>query len=467
MTEPILCPFCGFKGESEYKIQLHIEEHHTEDSPFVTSHGASLVEHRSPPERSPRPSVPKHDREPEPEFGDHSMLGDSWTKCTRPGCGEYVLLADIDEHLEVHAAIAAVDDAKGSSSDSLRSQSTMTPIHRPDPESRKQREKLKKPMPQSNGSLMSYFSGRSSTVRQARQSTIWEHRSTNPGRLGKRELGPWAWEKAMPLKVRHTLEYAGAPRQVNRIGRDGRLVKELLLENETANLIPVLADLCDLDHDVDVAYFCHPSVRHVYKLECVGNFCGYWNIQMLLTYLFRDTGAWLPNVLQIQDTIEAAWNAGVCSYGRVETGGIRSTRKWIGTHEAAAYFLQTGVAVDALSFQKETEADRPAYDALLDHVEAFFVSGLETARKHGISRITQLAPLYFQRAGHSMTIVGLERMYDGSRNMLVFDSSFPTSMGIRRLLDGRKTASYPDELLRVYRKSEEMLGRWKEFEIVV
>ena len=465
MTEPILCPFCGFKGESEYKIQLHIEEHHTEDSPFVASHGCTFLERESDSALPPRPLVPKHEREPESE--NHQMPGDSWTKCTRPGCGEYVLLVDIDEHLEMHAAIAAVDESKGSSSDSLRSQPTMTPTHQSHPKSRKQREKLRKPSPQTNGTLMSYFSGRSTTVSQSRQSTIWEQRSTNPGRLGKRELGPWAWERAMPLKVRHTLEYAGTPRQINRIGRDGRLVRDLFVENETANLIPVLADLCDLDQDVDVAYFCHPSVRHVYKLECEGNFCGYWNIQMLLTYLFRGTGALVPNVLQIQDTIETAWNAGVCSYGRVETGGIRNTRKWIGTHEAAAYFLQTGVPVDALSFQKETDVDKPAYEALLDHVEAYFVSALDTARKHGISRITQLAPMYFQREGHSMTIVGLERMFDGSRNLLVFDSSFPTSMGVRRLLDGKKTSSYPDELLRVYRKSEEMLSRWKEFEIVM
>ena len=41
----------------------------------------------------------------------------------------------------------------------------------------------------------------------------------------------------------------------------------------------------------------------------------------------------IPSVFQIQDFIETAWDHGINSQGRVETGGIRGTRKYIGTPE--------------------------------------------------------------------------------------------------------------------------------------
>lgn len=41
----------------------------------------------------------------------------------------------------------------------------------------------------------------------------------------------------------------------------------------------------------------------------------------------------LPSVFQIQDFIESAWDLGHNSKGRLETGGIRGTRKYIGTPE--------------------------------------------------------------------------------------------------------------------------------------
>jgi len=41
----------------------------------------------------------------------------------------------------------------------------------------------------------------------------------------------------------------------------------------------------------------------------------------------------LPSVFQIQDIIEAAWDSGINAQGRIETGGIKGTRKYIGTPE--------------------------------------------------------------------------------------------------------------------------------------
>lgn len=48
----------------------------------------------------------------------------------------------------------------------------------------------------------------------------------------------------------------------------------------------------------------------------------------------------LPSIFRIQDLIEAAWDLGYNSNGRVETGGIKGTRKYIGTPEVrASYYL--------------------------------------------------------------------------------------------------------------------------------
>jgi hypothetical protein len=43
----------------------------------------------------------------------------------------------------------------------------------------------------------------------------------------------------------------------------------------------------------------------------------------------------LPTIFEIQDYIEDAWDSGINPQGRVETGGIRGTRKYIGTAEVS------------------------------------------------------------------------------------------------------------------------------------
>lgn len=41
----------------------------------------------------------------------------------------------------------------------------------------------------------------------------------------------------------------------------------------------------------------------------------------------------LPTILDLQNMIEEAWDRGFNSIGRSDTGGIRGTRKYIGTSE--------------------------------------------------------------------------------------------------------------------------------------
>ncbi len=130
---------------------------------------------------------------------------------------------------------------------------------------------------------------------------------------------------------------------VNRIGRDGRLIKQEQVQNETPGIIPILAQLSALDRSVKDAYYCHPSTLHIGKTPKEGGFCGYRNIQMLISYIqgakaqgFEEFPGRTPGVLRLQDHIERAWDKGINEIGRQQTGGIRDTRKYIGTPEASS-----------------------------------------------------------------------------------------------------------------------------------
>jgi len=63
---------------------------------------------------------------------------------------------------------------------------------------------------------------------------------------------------------------------------------------------------------------------------------------MLLSYIIKSKGVGsekfpngVPSILQLQELIEKAWDLGHNSSGRTETGGIKGTRKFIGTPEVS------------------------------------------------------------------------------------------------------------------------------------
>jgi zinc finger-containing ubiquitin peptidase 1 len=136
----------------------------------------------------------------------------------------------------------------------------------------------------------------------------------------------------------------------NQIGPNGAVVRVEAIANETSGLVPVLSRLSDLDPSVERAFYCSSEVRHVAKMPKEGGFCGYRNIQMLISYIhgakalghenFQDK---VPSILKLQDLIEQAWDMGYNSTGKIETGGIRLTRKYIGTPEAQALFLSLSI----------------------------------------------------------------------------------------------------------------------------
>lgn len=144
----------------------------------------------------------------------------------------------------------------------------------------------------------------------------------------------------MPSWLHKMLEKSGRTTKQTQITADGRLTRVTTVENETDHLIPVLAKLCEEDKSVQRAFLCSPKVRHICKMSREGGFCGYRNIQMLVSYIKQSQSPGhehfsdgVPPILDLQDRIEQAWDMGFNSTGRTETGGIRGTRKFIGTPE--------------------------------------------------------------------------------------------------------------------------------------
>ena len=145
----------------------------------------------------------------------------------------------------------------------------------------------------------------------------------------------------MPARLQKQLK-RGAATTVSTQIVDGRLVRVEQVENEVHNIIPELARLCQADSSLSKVFLCHRTAKHIFKTPREGGFCGYRNIQMLISFLqgtefpgsqFFPGGT--PSIFHLQDLIEGAWDSGFDSQARIQTGGIKGTRKYIGTPEVS------------------------------------------------------------------------------------------------------------------------------------
>jgi zinc finger-containing ubiquitin peptidase 1 len=278
----------------------------------------------------------------------------------------------------------------------------------------------------------------------------------------------------MPNWLRKMLEDGPRITYTNRIGPDGTIMRLEIVANETPNLVPVLARLSHLDRSVERAFYCTPELRHVCKVPREGGFCGYRNIQMMISYI-QDAeatgskhfpGERLPSILKLQQLIEDAWDKGFNASGRVETGGIKDTRKYIGTPEAQALLMSLQIPCEATAYTTTKEVD--AFETMLCAVCEYFD---DDSSKDNVDKVvvTDKPPIYFQHRGHSMTIVGLEQRLDGVLNLVVFDPMFNPSPALKKLALANTTAfrsPEPEKLLKAHRRGEKYLQKYKEFELL-
>lgn len=460
MADPLLsmeCPFCGWTSEwrEEYEMLMHMELYHPEDgkrSPFVPDEGLP---------------------DPANAAEDSDGAGNAYVQCPLDECNEVLVRDELDYHLELHSDeveennVASRTPTPNPSAPQAATEGgsrfTPPPLQESsgDPPSGETYVEIPKSKQQRAIAAWRNMLAMPSKRRPKKTDSTpgsTSSRTTNGGavtkkapvKLGRAELGRYHSEQRMPdWLVAHLKKYGQA------VGRD---------------VIPVIAQLLQQSPTTEYAYLCHPCTWHVSKLRREGGFCGYRNIQTVSSYIIGASfegshhfNGKLPSVFDIQDYVEAAWDKGINKQGRIETGGILGTRKYIGTPEAQAMFVSLGIACDAQGF-KNKEQPGKAEAQMLASVERYFQQGI--FNPEDTVRCTTLPPIYFQHAGHSMTIVGIEKQRDGGVNLLVFDPMFRDSSVILERVGQKFTYKHPDHALKAYRRGNKYLRRYREFELL-
>ncbi|KAF5864975.1 hypothetical protein ETB97_005862 [Aspergillus alliaceus] len=292
------CPFCSFSDPDSNLVVEHIALYHPDNSTYFDTPSGKKI-------RGLKQATS------EQSFSSNHTIehAGTYTDCPH-GCGEILLATEVSTHLDLHLAEEVAYESTPSSlpksSDSATTQkrrgiddhddlNNFQNLHGPPVKGQSKKEMLP-------------------------QEPLKEKRPCSPSKvaitggvkkLGRAELGPHAHEKQMPSWLRKLLQKGAKTMESNTNTPDGTLWRQQSFENETNDVIPVLVRLCEQDKTVQRAFFCSPN---------------------------------------LQDMIENAWDMGFNSIGRIETGGIRGTRKYIGTPEAQALFLSLGIHANILVF---------------------------------------------------------------------------------------------------------------------
>ncbi|KAL9125947.1 MAG: hypothetical protein Q9217_004925 [Psora testacea] len=452
MEKPLTCPFCNFEDTDVYFLLQHVNLHHPEDgdAPYLVKAGQEQTQHVRSMEGAP-----------------------DMVECP---CGEFCLLAEFQDHLDLHGAedtdftnidIPTEDVAPFTMSRGKASVSSMQSSLCDSPQDA---SSIRSPS-FSNTSLLTQsprYASRhhyeeTSSAKEAIELSKGVHKNPTPtinslrqpARLSQAELGPYHNEAKMPRWLREMLEEGAKVSVTNQISRDGRLLRIESVANEIRGVVPVLAQLCAQDDHISRAYLCHPDVTDVVKMSKEGGFCGSGHEHF--------TGR-IPSILQLQDMIEHAWDLGFNLTGRFETGGVRGTRKYIGTPETlhwdranATPRCTADAFVELGNSSLKIDRSQVHYDLLKTVEEYFRQSSPNISQK---VRRTSLPPIYFQHR------VGFERRKSGACNLLVLDPMFKPSPGITRLLGSHFRCGQPEKLLKAYRRGDSYLKKYKSFEIL-
>ncbi|CEJ94558.1 hypothetical protein VHEMI10081 [[Torrubiella] hemipterigena] len=271
-------------------------------------------------------------------------------------------------------------------------------------------------------------------------------------RLGVAELGKFGEEDRMPRWLEMMLQL-----------RRGHV---------NNNMVSAIASILAIDPTVVTAHLCHEATQHISKTAIEETFCGYRNIQMILSCLIGHSKSLsmteVPSILDIQVLIEKAWDNGILSESRIQTGGILKSRKYIGTPEVCALFTSLNIRSRTHRFISQT--GKSSYAQLVDVVQAYFSNSRQQTSIHGEKiHQTELSPIFLQRPGHSLLIIGVEKRDNGHYNLLVFDPDYRYPDNITKLLAKLRISRFSklrDHITSCYRRSDEHFAKYSEIEIL-
>ncbi|ORY94646.1 peptidase family C78-domain-containing protein [Syncephalastrum racemosum] len=190
------------------------------------------------------------------------------------------------------------------------------------------------------------------------------------------------------------------------------------------------------------AYLCSPFTDHIATgFLDLGWGCGYRNCQMLMTFLQRKREAGELILKQVADIsglqllLERAWQEGFDPQGAAQLDHhVYKTRKWIGTTEVYCMLTYLGIRSTILDFHRPSPNN--THDTMFDWIQSYFEDGKTHTKKNHVVHITDRPPLYLQHSGHSRTVIGIELLNDGKRNLIMFDPG-------RRMLRSYRNSTPP------------------------
>jgi len=296
-----------------------------------------------------------------------------YAECPIEGCGEVVEVREMDDHVDFHAQEEDLDGAatpraskEKAPQASPPSKSSSSHAHG-DSKRSSSRDKGKNAHAIHKWHQILSMPGKRPHASSASESASTGQPGRSRRRLGKAELGKYAHEKRMPdwlidllkkdwgIKASGTWFHRFARRLANRsrphqascpsCGSSWSRARRRRRPTSVTR-----ASSTSRSSSVKVCLACRHSQDTTSADAGPGGFCGYRNIQMQASYMagVRFEGAQhsknrMPTIFEIQAFIEAAWDQGINARGRIETGGVRDTRKFIGTPEAQAVFVSLGV----------------------------------------------------------------------------------------------------------------------------
>jgi hypothetical protein len=159
--------------------------------------------------------------------------------------------------------------------------------------------------------------------------------------------------------------------------------------------------------------------------------CGYYNFLMLLPALYSSAALrpHVPNppavsILDVQKLLRRSWEAGSDPVGArhyAGCNGIEGSTALTGAADFCCLLRHHRVRCDILSFARAS--------ALLDYCRDYFYFDLMPT-----DRLTQteLPPLFLQREGHSLLVVGVVYDPDDDKcNLLIFDPEHRSQLVVK------------------------------------
>ncbi|KAI7882091.1 peptidase family C78-domain-containing protein [Mucor mucedo] len=251
----------------------------------------------------------------------------------------------------------------------------------------------------------------------------------------------------------------------------------------TSGVIPRLEPNFTKEETVS-AYLCSPTTDHLSSgFMDLGWGCGYRNCQMLMSFLERqneDGEPLLKSVLDIagiQFLIEKAWKEGFDSLGAAQLDNrVFKTRKWIGTTEVYTLFTYLGIRSTIIDFHQP--GPQKLHNDMLDWIQSYFTPAQTTEQTNVY--ITDRPPLYLQHQGHSRTVVGIEVLKSGKRNLILFDPGRRMLRSYRKVQEEdedtvtsrflakiKHKSTLPSSMLRPFRVDAKTIAKHKQYSILV